>query len=37
VARKGYVLRNELAGEEEFVLRPAEVIVSSGPPRSDVN
>ncbi len=37
VARKGYVLRNELAGEEEFVLRPAEVIVCSGPPRSDVN
>ncbi len=31
VARKGYVMKTGLAGEGEFVLRPAEVIVSAGP------
>ena len=31
VARKGYVMKAGLAGEGEFVLRPAEVIVSAGP------
>jgi len=37
VARKGYVMKGDLLGEEEIVLRPAEVIVSSGPARPDVN
>jgi hypothetical protein len=37
VARKGYVMKGDLLGEEEIVLRPAEVIVSSGPARTDVN
>jgi len=37
VARKGYIIRHDITGEDEFVLRPAEVIVSTGPTREDVN